>query len=163
MIPVDGVWRTSGAVFHLTPPEGESLAETLREWDGEDLELADPLAEYLSSIVCFHLPELGAMITERSERRPELRNTDGDPLLLLRVRMRVPGIATLAHEDVEVRDDEVLWSGRPLTAQERTEQKEWAKRGSIRLAGDLLVAAGLVPELLDVTTFDPAQDLAWDR
>jgi hypothetical protein len=146
LLVVDGIWRTGGVVLPMSPNEGAAMDRMIREiaqayfeqsdgaqvggdsgkrpatavppdpgWrDGE----WDALAAHL---VGTGLPLMAATLREAKSQPVRLRNTDGEPLLLVKARIEVadpPGLSGVlaGHPDfVQVDDDAFVWQGRELT------------------------------------------------
>lgn len=153
LVPIDGVWRTGGTVVVLSPTEGDYAAETVEYMTkvvvsslrgskqrvrkpraarpkpygalASELEpMAPEMADMSSKVVGGGLAEiaLGAMAQRRA--RPQLQNTDGDPLCIVKAKLLTKdpvGVErSLAdHPDIEREEDALTWWGRALSEMEQ--------------------------------------------
>ncbi|MFN2615121.1 MAG: hypothetical protein ABR552_09955 [Actinomycetota bacterium] len=122
--PVDGVWRTGGSMFRLSPREGEMLAAEVYNTAADDVagsrelrdtapvfrEMADacggraidgddPLpVEFVSvlrAVTMIQLPALRDHLEAMSAQPIPVANTDGESLVFLNVRIRVRDVGAL--------------------------------------------------------------------
>ena len=123
LVPVEGTWRTGGAVLALTPAEADRLAEIVSRMADRDAaglsgrrprfklpkpgreaprgvlaavsEPAPPeLADRLAQVLGAGIPQLVAELRAIRHAGPRLTNTDGDPLCIIKARI---GVADPRH------------------------------------------------------------------
>jgi hypothetical protein len=146
LLVVDGIWRTGGVILPMGPKEGAAMDRMVREVaqayfeEGDGAQVCgdrgkrpatavppdpgsrdgewDALAAHL---VGSGLPLMAATLSEANSQPVRLRNTDGEPLMLVKAHIEVDDPRELmgllaAHPDfVEVDDDAFVWQGREMT------------------------------------------------
>ena len=146
LLVVDGIWRTAGVILPMSPKEGAAMDRMIREVaqayceESEGAQVCgdsgkrpatavppdpgsrdgewDALAAHL---VGSGLPLMAATLREANSQPVRLRNTDGEPLLLVKAHIEVDDPCGLmgvlaGHPDfVEVDDDAFVWQGREMT------------------------------------------------
>lgn len=203
VVPVDGVWRSTGAAMHLSPTEADALCEVVlsateavahevigdrrRRRSGTRMRRSAPYgraephtvladltdecdegtAHLVNLVTGSLLPRLVDEIRSIRQQAPQLTNTDGDRLCLLRARVKVHDGAAVArrlqgHRDFTTADDpgELTWWGKAVPAAQQAAMRaevmaslqaeggdpaelvtdgpqRWV-RGSIRCSGDEL-------------------------
>jgi hypothetical protein len=122
LLVVDGIWRTAGVILPMGPKEGAAMDRMVREVAQAYFEERDGEWEALAAhLVGSGLPLMAATLREANSQPVRLRNTDGEPLMLVKAHIEVDDprelIGLLAgHPDfVEVDDDAFVWQGREMT------------------------------------------------
>jgi len=198
VVPVDGVWRATGAAMQLSPTEADGLCELVlsaieavaREVTGDRRrrttdrpapfgqaephtvlaglsdECDEGTAHLVNLVTGIMLPRLAKEIRSVRLQVPQLTNTDGNRLCLLRARIKVHDGAAVTsrlqgHRDFTPTDDpgELTWWGKTIPAAQQAAMRaevlaslqaeggdpdlvtdppqRWV-RGSLRCSGDEL-------------------------
>jgi hypothetical protein len=167
LLTIDGIWRTGGVILAMSPREAEAVEAKVRAVAQAVVEererppspgrrskgrgglpLPDPRRgdldrkALLADLVGTALPLIKHELEEAHARIPQLRNTDGEPLMLITARIEVADPSSLlgrmsAHDDfVEMDDSEFVWQGREMTRAQSelmvAQARAWAaERGEV--------------------------------
>jgi len=167
LVPVDGVWRSTGTGLLLSPAEGDAVAQYIERatemislllvgvpseriperkpipfghaepysvrWDYEEpmpQAFADLAAKTTSAVIM----EVARDVARHRVSPPQLRNSDGDPMLIIDATISVTGNVTerlLSHPDFALAEDfddvdgpgeagpRIEWWGRPVPVTQR--------------------------------------------
>lgn len=178
LLPVDGVWHSTGTGLMLSPPEGDAVAQyaeratqmillTLADVPSEQVPEREPIpfgraepfgvrweyeeprpevfADLSGKAVAALIMEVAREVARHRAIPPQIRNTDGDEMLLIDATISVTGKVTehlLAHPDFALRQDSgdldgrgdagtrIEWWGRPVAAAQRRRCSRRCARGS---------------------------------
>jgi hypothetical protein len=174
LVPVDGIWRGTGAGVWLSPVEGDAVAE---------------LADFASMVTATLITTLVSQVWRKRAKPIALTNTDGDPMLIIDATIAVSGDVTrllLRHSDFVADDDgedgQFVWWGdrvdQPHDLLGRDmETERWVLGhvtpgdGQIRVRVNsrrrldrlmrILAALGAKPRVTEEKQVEPSPDFAW--
>lgn len=159
VVPVDGIWHSTGNGLRLSPSEGDAVAEFTKQavlaialrMGGMPAEAiperhpirfgqAEPVgvlsdyeddpdpryARVTSQVTAVLIPELAASLHRHRTNPPQLRNTDGEPMLQIDAIVAVTGDVKeklLAHPDFDWEYDDnherIVWWGKEIDRGQR--------------------------------------------
>jgi hypothetical protein len=159
LVPLDGVWRSTGTGLLLSPAEGDAVAqyaeratqmillvlagtEQLPErepipfgraepygvrWEYEE-PMPEGFADLAGKTVSAVIMEVAREVARHRAISPQMRNTDGDPMLLIDATVSVTGNVTgrlLAHPDFALAEESAGFDGQEDEQEEAGTRLEW--------------------------------------